>query len=725
MDDARCVGPAAASESYLNAEAIVAAALAMNADALHPGYGFLSERAHFASAVREAGLIFVGPTPEAMAAMGSKIEAKRRVRDLRRADGPGIRRRRSVADDAARRRPSASDFRSRSKRARAAAAGACASSSRLRFRRVARKREARGARGIRRRHRSARTLPPRSAPHRVPDSRRRTRTRHSPRRARVLDSAAPSKDRRGGAVGRADAGAARAKWAPPPCARPNRSATSNAGTCEFMLDRDGAYYFLEMNARLQVEHPVTELVYGIDLVQWQLRIAAGEPLTIAQEDVRPRGWAIEARIYAEDPANDDAPVDRNDRRLVAARRGRAFASMPASTPGSVVSHYYDPMLAKLIVYGSDRAAAIARLAAFARRFHVDGVRTNFPLLLWIARDEAFARGETTTSFLVAAARRVDLHSKRRPSEAALLCAAALLADGRAPWRIGDVGVPLRLAAGAKHRVDDRSPTRRGEPDVWRLSGDRDGTPARQRRGNVVRAQLRRRRRRGASLRTTARVSTCISTEAPGRLRSPRRRRPMRAAASQRRGRRRHASPRRCPDESSRLRFATGSRVEEHALLVVLEAMKMEHRIEAPAAGDRQIGARKGGSDRRRRHPAGGVGVIASWQLAAPGHDLRNGRARRIAERERARLRPTQGALHRSALGDGLQWIEATSFVSPKAIPQLADAADVFARIRRRPACAIRCWCPTSKVTSEHAPPAPMRSPFSPQHRSVSPSATST
>ena len=173
---------------------------------------------------------------------------------------------------------------------------------------------------------------------------------------------------------------------------------SNAGTCEFMLDSDGSYYFLEMNARLQVEHPVTELVYGIDLVQWQLRIAAGERLTLEQAAVQPRGWAIEARIYAEDPANDMLPSTGTIANWTPPE-GPGIRVDAGVATGSIVSHYYDPMLAKLIVWGSDRPAAIARLRGALEDFYVDGVRTNVPLLLWIARDERFSRGETTTSFL--------------------------------------------------------------------------------------------------------------------------------------------------------------------------------------------------------------------------------------------------------------------------------------------------------------------------------------
>ncbi len=270
---------------------------------------------------------------------------------------------------------------------------------------------------------------------------------------------------------------------------------SNAGTSEFMLDRDGAYYFLEMNARLQVEHPVTELVYGVDLVQWQLRIAAGEPLTLSQAELQPRGWAIEARIYAEDPANEMLPST-----------GTIWNWSPPQGPGirvdagvsaaSVVTHYYDPMLAKLIVYGSDRSSAIARLERALEDFTVDGVRTKLPLLLWIARDQAFIDGETTTSFIN---RRLDesIFARREPpDDAVLLCAAALLADRRAPWRIGDVGLPLRL----QHRdgIVELRADATADSSVWCISGDRSGDLRAHRSGNLVHARIpghRARRRR--------------------------------------------------------------------------------------------------------------------------------------------------------------------------------------------------------------------------------------
>ena len=192
-------------------------------------------------------------------------------------------------------------------------------------------REARG--GVRRRRRAARTLSARSAAHRVPNSRRRARHDHSPRRARVLDSAAPPKDRRGSAVGRARRRNCGRGWAP----RRSRAARSvgytNAGTVEFLLDGDGTFDFLEMNARLQVEHPVTELVYGIDLVHGSCASRAANALRCTQAGVDARGWAIEVRLNAEDPAHDYAPQTGT----IAAfdvRAGPACGSTPAYAPAA-------------------------------------------------------------------------------------------------------------------------------------------------------------------------------------------------------------------------------------------------------------------------------------------------------------------------------------------------------------------------------------------------------
>ena len=486
MDDARCVGPAPATQSYLNIDAVIAAAASMQADAVHPGYGFLSERAAFAQAVADAGMTFVGPTPEAMAAMGSKIEAKRRVREFDVPVVPGY-----DGDDQSpqrcARKPSASAFRLLIK----ASAGGGGRGMRVvnalaEFDEAldAAKREALAAFGDDAVLLERYLRDPRHIEFQILG--RRARHHHSSGRARVFDSAPPSEDRRGSSVGRALAGVAR-RDGRGGGARGEVGNYVNAGTCEFMLDADGSFYFLEMNARLQVEHPVTELVYGIDLVRWQLRIADGERLTIAQEDVRPRGWAIEARIYAEDPANHMLPSTGTIARW-SPPEGPGVRLDSGVAAGSEVSLYYDPMLAKLIVYGTDRLRAIARLEGALEDFTIDGVRTNIPLLLWIARDEAFRDGRNDDEFSGAASRRIDFRqAQARPAKPCLLCVCG------ACW-----STTLRRGASAASacRCASRTPTARSRTSPpmppcsramvsFRRSGRR--TARRARYGDTVRA----------------------------------------------------------------------------------------------------------------------------------------------------------------------------------------------------------------------------------------------
>ena len=228
----------------------------------------------------------------------------------------------------------------------------------------------------------------------------------------------------------------------------------NAGTCEFMLDADGKYYFLEMNARLQVEHPVTELVYGVDLVQWQLRIASGERLTIAQDDVRPRGWAIEGRIDAEDPANHMLPsIGTISHWSPPAGPGVRLDS--GVTAGSEVSLDHDPMLAKLIVYGTDRPNAVARFEEALEEFSIDGIRSNLPLLLWISTRRRVSQRRDDDEFLGAAARRVDVRAPGRTARRGAGVCGRVIARRqsavahRRHWH----SAATRAARGCRHGID--------------------------------------------------------------------------------------------------------------------------------------------------------------------------------------------------------------------------------------------------------------------------------
>jgi 3-methylcrotonyl-CoA carboxylase alpha subunit len=577
MTDARCIGPAPAAESYLNSDAIIAAATDMRADAVHPGYGFLSERAAFARAVAQAKMIFVGPTPDAMAAMGSKIEAKHRVRKFDVPTVPGY-----DGDEQAperlRVRANAVGFPLLIK----ASAGGGGRGMRVvealaQFDEAlaAAKREAKAAFGDDTVLLERYLRDPRHIEFQIlADAHGNTihlgeRECSIQRRHQKIVEEAPSV-----ALSpelRAEMGAAAI-----------RAAKSvdylNAGTCEFMLDSGGAYYFLEMNTRLQVEHPVTELVYGIDLVQWQLRIANGERLTISQDDVRPRGWAIEARIYAEDPANNMLPSTGTIARW-SPPEGPGVRLDAGVTTGSEVSVYYDPMLAKLIVDGNDRAQAIARLERALLEFAVDGVRTNLPLLLWIARDGAFRAGETTTGFL---SQRLDesiFSPSIAPRQATLLAAATLLADGRAPFRIGGIGMPLRLQHDGA-RVDLVADATVA-PHVWFLSGDAVGELWAERRGPTVRARFDGTALAGNAGREHDGVTVTLDGQNYRFSFSPPPSAESTGAGAGIAGDGRVVAP--MPGKIVKIAVHEGEQVVEHALLLVLEAMKMEHRLEATVA----------------------------------------------------------------------------------------------------------------------------------------------
>ena len=545
MDESVCVGPAAAAESYLRIDAIVAAAKTLRADALHPGYGFLSERAEFARAVRDAGLIFVGPPPEAMAAMGSKIEAKRRVREFNVPVVPGY-----DGDDQSAERLRAEATQIGTPLLIKASAGGGGRGMRVvddlaTFDESleAAKREALAAFGsdavlleryLRRpRHIEFQVL---ADAHGTTIHLGERECSIQRRHQKVIEEA-PSVAL--SPALRAEMGAAAVRAA-------QSVGYVNAGTCEFMLDQEGRYYFLEMNTRLQVEHPVTELVYGIDLVHWQLRIANGEPLTIAQDAVHPRGWAIEARIYAEDPANHLLPsigtIDAWE-----PPEGPGVRVDAGAQRGTEVSLFYDPMLAKLIVWGEDRAAAIARMEIALQNFRITGIHPNLPLLLWIMRDDAYRAGDTTTSFL---AERLDdsIFAPAEISPERLRSAAAAVLAERAPWRLGGVGVPLLLELGGRRYA--MSADAGTEPDLWMLHGDAHGS---------VRA---------------------AKGDAPGFWAAPSA--IAQAGGSGASGDGRVIAP--MPGKIAKVAVREGESVRAHDLLIVLEAMKMEHRIEATHDG---------------------------------------------------------------------------------------------------------------------------------------------
>ncbi|HEX3269518.1 MAG TPA: acetyl-CoA carboxylase biotin carboxylase subunit [Ktedonobacterales bacterium] len=396
-DEAYCIGPAPARESYLNIEAILKVARAHGVQAIHPGYGFLSENAEFAVACAAAGVVFIGPSAEAIRTMGSKTAAKRAVEERGVPTVPGY-----LGGSSELR-----VFRREAERIgfplmiKAAAGGggkgmrAVTDPNEFAEALAAAQREALAAFGddavflekliVRPRHIEFQVLADRYG-HTIHLGERECSIQR--RHQKVIEespSVALTPELRA-KMGEAAVRAAQAVG------------YVNAGTVEFLLDSSGAYYFLEMNTRLQVEHPVTESVMGVDLVRHQLAIAAGERLALQQEDIAPRGHAIEARLYAEDPANGYLPST-----------GRVLVFSPPEGPGvrvdagvaagDDVTMHYDPMLAKLIVSGEDRVAAIDRMGRALASFGVLGVATNIPLLAAIAADADFQAGKTDTSFL--------------------------------------------------------------------------------------------------------------------------------------------------------------------------------------------------------------------------------------------------------------------------------------------------------------------------------------
>ena len=554
LDASLRIGPGPASESYLDGEKIVAAARTLGADAVHPGYGFLSERAPFAQLVVDAGLTFVGPTPAAIAAMGSKIEAKRRVREFGVPVVPGY-----DGDDQSPERLRREAAAIGTPLLIKASAGGGGRGMRVvddlaRFDEAleSAKREAKAAFGddailLERYLRNPRHIEFQI----LADAHGTTlhlgeRECSIQRRHQKVIEEAPSV---------AVDPALRARMGAAAVDAARSVGYTNAGTAEFMLDDDGAFYFLEMNARLQVEHPVTELVYGVDLVHEQLRVAAGERLTLAQDALVARGWAIEARLNAEDPAHDFLPQSGtltafDVPRAPGVRLDAGFGA------GSEVPVFYDSMLGKLIVWGSNRAGAIARLDATLRDTRIAGVATNLPLLRAIVADDAFRSGATTTRFLDERLAGYRLNAPADEAAQRRVVAALLARSGN--WRPAGVGVPLAFAIdGQPVRV-----TASYDGSRWTLEGDLSGSVEPSEHDPGVRWSYLEPPSADAEHSALAAGSGDVTAPMPGKIVS--------------------------------VAVSVGAEVEQQALLVVLEAMKMEHRIEAPFAGTvREVRVRPG------------------------------------------------------------------------------------------------------------------------------------
>ena len=448
------IGPAPVGESYLSIDRILEAAHKSGADAVHPGYGFLSENAEFATACEAAGLVFIGPTPAAIAAMGNKAAAKRRMTDagvpcvpgyqgadqsdanlekearkiglpvmVKAASGGGGRGMRLVERDG--------DLLEAIRTARAEAESAFGSGELILEKAVVDARHVE-IQVFADAHGNVIHLGERDCS---------VQRRHQ----KVIEEA-PSPAVDAGLRDRMGAAAVAAARA---------IGYRGAGTVEFLLAADGAFYFLEMNTRLQVEHPVTEEITGLDLVEWQLRVARGERLPLTQEQVKFKGHAIEVRLYAEDPYNDFLP-----------QAGRVDVWRPASgagvrldygvTNGSTISPFYDPMIAKVIAHGATREEARTRLVGALRETVILGPTTNRHFLIRLLEHPDFAAGKATTAFLTKHAFPAPTIGDAHWNTAARLLWRASAERYPAPlrgWRNSNPEpTPIRLAAGGTERL---------------------------------------------------------------------------------------------------------------------------------------------------------------------------------------------------------------------------------------------------------------------------------
>ncbi|MBC9175587.1 acetyl/propionyl/methylcrotonyl-CoA carboxylase subunit alpha [Pseudoroseomonas ludipueritiae] len=458
-DEAWPIGPAPARQSYLVGERILEVARRAGAEAIHPGYGFLSENAEFAAACAAAGIVFIGPPASAIRAMGSKAESKAL---MERSGVPLVPGYHGEAQDL----PLLT--------AEAARIGypvlikASAGGGGKGMRVVGGPEEIEAAiEGAKREALAS------FGDDRVLIEKYLTKPRHieiqvfadgfgktvslferdcsiQRRHQKVIEEApAPGMDpARRQAMGEAAVAAARAVG------------YVGAGTVEFIAEGD-AFYFMEMNTRLQVEHPVTEMVTGLDLVEWQLRVAAGEPLPVPEEQLALHGHAIEARVYAEDPARDFMPAVGTLVHLRQPREAPGYVRVDTGVrQGDTITPNYDPMIAKLVVWGEDRAAAVRRLAAALAEYEVVGPQTNLDLLRAIAGHPAFAAAELDTGFIARHAGSL-MGGSPAEAEAAVAWAAAALSTLREQQE--------QAAAQARETGDRWSPW--AQADAWRMNGE--------------------------------------------------------------------------------------------------------------------------------------------------------------------------------------------------------------------------------------------------------------
>ena len=594
-DEARRIGPAPAVESYLNIEAIVAAAQATGAQAVHPGYGFLAENADFAEACVHAGLVFIGPPPAAIRALGSKAAAKEIMAKAGVPLVPGY-------------HGAAQDPETLAQAAAGtgypvlikASAGGGGKGMRVVERPQnfdaaleAARREARAGFGDDRVIIESYLERPRHIEIQVfADSRGNIlhlfeRDCSIQRRHQKVIEEAPAPGL--SAARRAEMGAAAVAAA-------KASGYLGAGTVEFLCRGDD-FYFMEMNTRLQVEHSVTEMITGQDLVEWQFQVAAGQALPCGQDDLAIRGHAIEARIYAEDPAKEFLPSTGRLAHLRLPAEGPHLRIDIGVREGDAVTVHYDPMLAKVTVWGRNRKAAVKRLRAALGEVQILGPANNAAFLAAIAGHPAFGAAEVDTGFIarhlagllpeaapasdevLALASLAELLHRRQDTEAR----ARRSADPHSPWHQTS---GWRLNAETLVRLSFRDGARevavvvRYRPDgfVLDLPGGRAEARGELGPDGVLFADLDGRRITGSIVRNEGNIAVLL----PGIIHRLRLVDPQRKAAAAEAGPGRMTAP--MPGKVIQVHVTPGQEIERGAPLMVIEAMKMEHAISAPADG---------------------------------------------------------------------------------------------------------------------------------------------
>jgi 3-methylcrotonyl-CoA carboxylase alpha subunit len=600
-DEAYLIGPAPPRDSYLKIDTVIAAAKKSGADAVHPGYGFLSENAAFAEACAAAGLIFVGPPPAAIRAMGDKSAAKKLMDEAGVPIVPGY-------------HGAAQDLKTLTAAAKKigypvllkASAGGGGKGMRvvtdetgLADAVAGAKREAASAFGDDRLLVERYLLTPRHIEIQVfADGQGNAvylferdcsiQRRHQ----KVLEEApAPGMTaERRRAMGEAAVQAARAVG------------YRGAGTVEFIADPDGRFYFMEMNTRLQVEHPVTEMIPGQDLVEWQLIVAAGDALPRRQSELAINGHAFEVRLYAEDPARDFLPATGRLQHLVFPEETPHVRVDTGIAAGDAVSIHYDPMIAKLIVWDRNRGAALARLRDALRRCEIVGLACNLAFLSALAAHPAFAAAELDTGFIGRHLKALVPPPQPVPEQVSALAALALMLqrlneaalaarqapDPHSPWHMAN---GWRLNDDAWHVLRLRDPARGVDSAElaltvhFRTQGfviDLPSGPLAVRgtlgAGGRLHADLGGTRLEAAVVRRNDELTVVVDgTNHVLQVVNP-----MAAAESGAVDTGRLTAP--MPGKIVAVRVAAGQTVKRGAPLLVLEAMKMEHTITAPADG---------------------------------------------------------------------------------------------------------------------------------------------